>query len=367
MSAPAPARATPTTPTALPSRADRAKTLRVSTAAIELIDASDVLDLHIDTFIPPRLFGYDLEKRHGLGLLRGRFFGHLDFPRIREGGLTGAMWSITTNPIRSAKGRWRVFEDNLRALKSAIDTSGGRCCVARTHAEYRSARAAGAHACLLSIQGGSALEAAPLGPASIDDDAIVRVTLVHLTNSVYGATSSPLALRRRKEGLSDLGKELVRGLNARRIFVDLAHINREGFWEAVAVHDRAQPLIATHTGVSGVKPHWRNLDDQQIRAIADTGGVVGVIFAQNFLRAPGSPDDGRVVIDHMEHIVRTAGEDFVAIGSDYDGAITPPKDLRDGLGYPRLVQHMLDRGWSETRIRKILGANFLRAFAALRP
>jgi len=347
--------------------AERAAKLGVSTAALELTLASEVIDLHIDTFIPPRLFGYDLEKHHGKGLLRGHFFGHLDFPRIAEGGLTGAMWSVTTNPIRSAKGRWEIFQKNVRALRAAVEATSGRLRLARNHHEFVAARAAGAHVVLLSIQGGSALEAAPASVASIADDAVVRVTLVHLTNSVYGSTSSPLAMWRKKRGLSEEGRELVRALNARRVFVDLAHINEEGFWDAVAVHDRSQPLIATHTGVSGVKPHWRNLDDRQVRAIADTGGVIGIIFAQNYLRARGSPEDGRVVVDHMEHVVRTAGEDFVAIGSDYDGAITPPTDLRDGLGYPRLVQHMLDRGWSETRIVKILGGNFLRSFAALRP
>jgi membrane dipeptidase len=134
----------------------------------------------------------------------------------------------------------------------------------------------------------------------------------------------------------------------------------------VLVHDRALPLIVTHTGVSGVTPHWRNLDDDQIRAVADSGGTIGIIFHTAFLRRNGRQDCS-MVVDHMAHVVDVAGEDFVSIGSDYDGAITPPPDLRSGDSYPALVQKMMDRGWGATRIEKVLGGNFLRVFRDFRP
>ena len=156
-------------------------------------------------------------------------------------------------------------------------------------------------------------------------------------------------------------------LNEKQIFVDLAHIHPDGFWDVVRTHDSSQPLINTHTGVCGVKPHWRNLDDAQIKAIADTGGVVGVIFQKSFLKSPGRASDIQMIIDHIDHIVEVAGDDVPALGSDYDGAIIPPKELRDGRAYPRLIQAMLDRGYTDERIIKILGTNFLRAFGRLRP
>jgi membrane dipeptidase len=159
----------------------------------------------------------------------------------------------------------------------------------------------------------------------------------------------------------------VRALNEERVFVDLAHIHPDGFWDAVEVHDKTQPLIATHTGVLGVTRHWRNLDDRQIKAIADTGGTVGIIYAANFLETKGGPRDAQMVVEHMRHVVDLVGEDFVSVGTDYDGMITPPVDLRSGDSYPRLAQAMLDRGWSGARIQKILGGNFLRAFGMLRP
>ena len=166
--------------------------------------------------------------------------------------------------------------------------------------------------------------------------------------------------------MSGAGRDLVRDLDAHRIFVDLAHINPQGFWDAVEVHDPSLPLLATHTGVNGVYSCWRNLDDAQIKAVADSGGVVGIIFHQGFLTPGGQGTDGRIILDHMEHIIGVAGEDHVGIGSDYDGAIIPPSGLRNSPAYPRMVQWMLDRGWTDLRIQKILGANFLRCFADLR-
>jgi membrane dipeptidase len=134
------------------------------------------------------------------------------------------------------------------------------------------------------------------------------------------------------------------------------------------VHDRTQPLLATHTGVAGVRPHWRNLTDDQLKAIADTGGVVGIIFAEEFLRRSDGPRDGGMIVEHLEHVIRVAGEDVPALGSDFDGMITPPPDVASAdTAYLRLVGLMLGRGWREERIRKVLGGNFLRALGMLRP
>lgn len=335
-----------------------------SEAALDLLRGAELIDLHVDTFILMRSLGWDPAKRHRPGLFRGRFFGHLDEPRARAGGLTGAMWSITTNPFRSAAKRWAVFQANLQLIRGRL--SSPPFAIARTLSEYRAARASGAHACLLSIQGGNALEAAPEGPRSIPDKLITRVTLVHLLSSAFGVTSTPVPSSRDR-GLTALGKQMVEQLDAERILVDLAHIHPKSFWDAVAVHDRSLPLIVTHTGVSGVTPHWRNIDDDQIRAIADSGGTIGIIFSKSFLSRRGGPRDGRMVVEHMKHVIRVAGDDFVSIGSDFDGAIVPPPDLRSAEEYPVLVQHMLDEGIGERSIRKILGENALRVLGGIRP
>jgi len=341
--------------------------LGCSVEAVELTRSADVVDLHLDTFIPPRLWRYDVMARHRGGPLGRRYLGHVDVPRLRDGGLGGAMWSITTNPFRPAARRWTVFRENLAALRSIFARSGGALVEARSLTDYRAARARGAHACFVVIQGLNALAGAPGGVAALPDDGVVAATVVHLTNAVYGATSSPLGLARRDKGLTAAGREAVAALNARRIFVDLAHVHERVFWDAVAVHDRTQPLLATHTGVAGVRPHWRNVSDAQVKAIADTGGVVGIIFSTAFLARPGGPRDGRMIVEHLAHAIRVGGEDAVALGSDFDGMIVPPPDVAGADAYPRLVEHMLAAGFSETRIRKVLGANFLRALGMLRP
>lgn len=339
--------------------------LGISTEAVEIYLASDVIDLHVDSFIWQRVFGYDLRKRHGLGVFGRSFFGHVDFPRALEAQLTGAIWVITTNPGRTGAGRAATFVRNLSELRHIFATVDERFAVVRTAAEYRAARAAGKHAAFIGIQGGNALDRDLEALDLIPDRLILRITLVHLSSSRIGTTSSPLALGR-DAGLSDFGRDYIRRLNDKRIFVDLAHINRQGFFDAVEVHDPSQPLICTHTGVSGVHDCWRNLDDEQLRAIADTGGTIGVIFHVDFLGGGPHLGTAEAIVDHLEHIVKTVGEDCASLGSDWDGAITTPRDMPTCLELPRLTQIMLDRGWSAERIQKIMGGNALRAIEALR-
>lgn len=342
---------------------DVAREAGVPREAVELTWACEVFDLHLESFIPPRLWGYDLLRRNRAPL-GGWFFGHLDVPRALDGGLTGAMWSIATNIARGARSRADVLDRNARALQETLERSG-RIEVVRNHAEYVAARARGMHAALICVQGGNAIEGAEDRLATIGGGTLTRVTLVHLSNSIYGDTSSPLRVRGDR-GLTTEGRELVRRLNEARIFVDLAHVSPKGFWDAVEAHDRTQPLIDTHTGVSAVHSMWRNIDDRQVRAIADTGGVIGVIFQGSFLGH--DVRDGRAVIDHLEAVINAGGEASAALGSDYDGAIIPPPDLRDAsTAYYRLVGYMLERKWTEERIRRVLGANFLASWARLRP
>ncbi len=342
-----------------------ARELSISREAVDLYLASDVLDLHVDSFIWTRVFGYDLRERHDRGLLSGNFYSQVDFPRILEAQLTGATWVITTNPAKVASERRATFVRNLAALKELFASVSEQFALVKSAAEYRAARAAGKHAAFIGIQGGNALDASPDALDVLDDGSVLRVTVVHLTSSGLGQTSSPLG-GKADAGLTRAGRDYVRGLNAKKVFVDLAHISKKGFWDAVEVADRTQPLIVTHTGVSGVFDHWRNLDDDQLRAIAKSGGTVGVMYEPSFLGDPKFDGKAETVVDHLAHIVKVLGEDYASLGSDWDGAIATPKDLRTCLELPRLVELMLKRGLAPETIRKILGGNFLRVVEALR-
>lgn len=342
-----------------------ASELGVSKEAVDLYLGSDVIDLHVDTFIWNRIFRYDLSRRHGHGLFGARFYSQVDFPRILEAGITGATWIITTNPFRPSRNRRDVFFENLARLQRLFDRADGSFRIVRTAAEYRQARAEGLHGAFVGIQGGNALDH-DLGDLDrIPEWLVLRITLVHLSTSRLGTTSAPIKLGG-STGLTDLGREYVERLNDKKIFVDLAHISREGFFDVVEVHDRSQPLLVTHTGIDAVHRHWRNLTDEQLRAIADTGGTIGVMYQSSFLGDPYLGGTAARIVDHLDHIVETVGDDHASLGSDWDGAIVTPRDMPTCLELPKVVQIMLDRGWSDDRVRKVLGANFLRVVEQLR-
>ncbi|MCC6645207.1 MAG: membrane dipeptidase [Polyangiaceae bacterium] len=342
-----------------------AAALGVSREAVELTLASEILDLHVDSFIWHRILGYDLTKRHGHGLLGARFYSQVDLPRLREANIGGATWVITTNPSRGARGRAEAFSRNLAELVRVLSSVPEDVAVVRNVAEYRAARAAGKHAAFIGVQGGNALDHDPASLDRITDDLVLRVTLVHLSTSSLGVTSSPLA-GGGDGSLTDRGREFVRALNARKIFVDLAHISRKGFFDALDVHDKTQPVLVTHTGVDAVHRHWRNLTDEQIRRVADLGGTIGIMYQSSFLGPSVLRGKLAWIADHLAHVISLVGDDHVSLGSDWDGAIVPPHDMPTCLELPRLVDEMLRRGWSTATIQKILAGNALRTIEALR-
>ncbi|MDX2053741.1 MAG: membrane dipeptidase [Polyangiaceae bacterium] len=342
-----------------------AKRFRISNEAAEIYTQSEVIDLHIDSFIWQRLFGYRIEQRHTRGVLDARFFGQVDLPRLLEAGITGTTWVITTNPLRDSAEREEAFFENLRELSAKFEAHAAHFSVVRTASEFKAARASGRHAVFFGVQGGNALDHDVRAIERIPYGLLLRVTLVHLTPSHIGATSTAHPFPT-PEGLGVKGADFIQALDAAKIFLDLAHIHPTAFWKALQVHNKEHPVLVTHTGVSGVYPHWRNLDDAQLRAIADTGGVVGIMYHAPYLGRPVSSVNVKTVADHIEHAVNVAGEDHVALGSDWDGAIITPKDFRTCLELPLLIDELLMRGHTPERLQKILGANFLRTLAQLR-
>lgn len=341
-----------------------AKALGISREAMDLYLACDVIDLHVDSFIWTRVFGYDIHRSHGRGWHTGAWCGQVDLPRLLQAELSATTWVITTNPLRSRLGLARTYERNLNRLRGLL-AKHPRVQVVRDLPEYRQARAEGKHAVFLAVQGGNALSGAEDLPSLLQSGWLTRATLVHLTNSHVGATSSPLAL-----GCKSLGAEgaaLVAQLNAARVFVDLAHLHPAAVDDALALHDRSLPPLVTHTGVSGVHPHWRNLSDKHLRAVAERGGTVGVMFHSPFLGDRTWHGRASTILRHLQYIVDTVGDCHASLGSDWDGAIVTPRDMPTCVELPRLVQLALHAGWNEERVRRVLGGNFLRCLDALRP
>ena len=343
--------------------ADWARELGIPLAAVELYRESDVIDLHVDSFIWQRTLGYDLTKRHRPPLW-GAFLGQVDFPRILEAEISGATWVITTNPLREPADRASAFETNLNALCRTFERVPEHFQVVTSAREYDRARAAGKHAAFLGIQGGNALDVGLPELARLCDGRVLRITLVHLSSSRIGSTSSPMRLG--DEGLSGFGAQMVELLNERKVLVDLAHISARGFWAACDAHAKDVPFVVTHTGVSGVHRHWRNLDDDQLRAVARSGGVVGIMYHAPFLGDRFWAGRVDTVARHIAHVLDVAGEDTPALGSDWDGSIITPRDMPTCLELPRLVAALSKRGLKDSIIQKILGRNFLRVVRQVR-
>jgi membrane dipeptidase len=319
-----------------------------------------VTDLHADTAKLMERLGYDLAERHERTLPRRiNYVGHVDLPRLREGGVAAQVFGLWTVPYPERGCRASV-EAQLDALDRAIAKHPAQITWALGADEVAAAQAAGQLAAMGGIEGGQALEGDPANVERFARRGVRTIGLLHFSANALGAPAKGRGADPSR-GLSAIGHEVIAEMNRCGVIVDLAHINRKGFFDALAA--TRQPPMVTHTGVVGVHAHWRNIDDEQLRAIADAGGCVGIIFARRFLGGAGLES----VIDHLLHIVDVAGEDVAALGSDFDGFVVPPEGLEDVACLPNLTAALARRGVGEERLRKILGGNAQRVLASVDP
>lgn len=156
-------------------------------------------------------------------------------------------------------------------------------------------------------------------------------------------------------GLTPLGRKAVREMNRLGMVVDVAHLGEKGFWGVM--EESTKPVVASHANAKSIYPHRRNLNDAQIRAIAQSGGLVGVTFVPHFITdGDASIDD---LLRHVDHLLIQGGEDAVGIGSDFDGMERTMTDLRNGSDFPRFLR-ALEKRYGEKVTRKIAGENWLR-------
>jgi len=326
-----------------------------SADARALHDAYPAIDLHADTLMWSRWIGYDLGVRHQPFLPAAAFFGHVDVPRLVEGGIGAQFFGLVSLPV-AGRGNVRAIDEQIDALDAHIAARDGLRKVWSADDVDR-ARHDGATGALLGIEGAHALDGDLDRIDHFARRGVRYLGLLHFSANQAGFPAYGTG-RRDAEGLTAWGRELVQRCEAASVIVDLAHINHRGFLDACQMATR--PLIVSHTGVTGANPHWRNIDDEQIRAVASTGGVVGIIFCPRFLGGDSIDD----VVRHLRHVIEVAGEDTPALGSDWDGMIVPTPELRDAAHLPLLTDALLRAGFGDATIGKILRGNALRVLAS---
>ena len=363
----------------------------VSPRAAKLHREAIVVDTHIDT--PQRFLDedFDLTPRDPKG--------HIDLPRMKEGGLDAGFMSIYVD-MRRHQG----LEATRRALQlidsvnQQVARHPDQLVLATSAADVRRAHKQKKIALLMGMEGGTPIA---------DDLRLLRLfyqlgvrymTLTHglANNWADSSTDEP-----KHNGLTDFGKEVVREMNRLGMLVDISHVSDKAFYDALEISQA--PMIASHSSCRALCKHPRNMTDEMIKALAAKGGVIQINYHIGFLDqtyadayekiapelrarmralAEQYKDDDHAlsearealfkdyqaqlpkvswerVVEHVDHAVRLVGPDHVGLGSDFDGA-TMPEGLNDVSYLPRLTQALLDRGYREKDIKKILGGNTLR-------
>jgi membrane dipeptidase len=315
--------------------------------------------------------------------LEGDNIGHLDWPRMKQGGFVGGFFAVYV-PSDSigidvdalmAQSRYDVplpphlalapsqqVTVHMASLLIRIErASQGEVKICRTAADIRHCIDAGKLAAILHIEGAE----------GIDPD-------LHMLDVLYGSglrSIGPVWSRPNifghgvpfrypstpdtGPGLTDRGIELIRACNRLKVMIDLSHLNEKGFWDVARLSDA--PLVATHSNAWEICQHSRNLTDKQLAAIRESRGMVGVNFATSFIRPDGMRNDDtplEEMIRHMDHLIEHVGVDGVGLGSDFDGA-TIPAEIGDVRGLPRLVDAMRRHGYDEATLRKLCYENWV--------
>jgi membrane dipeptidase len=323
-----------------------------------LHDEVCVLDLHADTAKLMDRLDFDLADRHERPMPGiANYLGHVDLPRLRDGGVAAQFFSFWTVPYPE-RGCAGSVDRQLDALDRAMAAHPEQLAWTRTGQDIRRAKAAGQVAALGGIEGGQALEGEISHIERFSRRGVRYLGLLHFSANAIGAPAKGKGADKER-GLSGFGREVVRECERTGVIVDLAHINRRGFFDALEVAQN--PVMVSHTGVLGVHEHWRNIDDEQIRAVAEGGGCIGIIFARRYLGGASI----EAVVDHLLHVLAVGGEEVAALGSDFDGFVVPPAGLEDVSCMPNLTVALSRRGVSPRVLEKILGGNALRVLDAV--
>lgn len=353
--------------------------------AQQIAQQTIIVDTHID--VPYRLHK-DWEDVT-VATTRGEF----DYPRAQAGGLNAPFMSIyIPASYERSGGGYQLANHLIDGMEALVGRAPDKFAMAYSTDDVLAQFGTGKVSLALGMENGTPIAGKLENLQHFYQRGIRYITLSH-SESNHIADSS-YDLRRRWNGLSPFGKELVVAMNNIGMMIDISHVSDDAFYQTVALSK--VPVIASHSSLRSYTPGFeRNMDDNMIKALAKNGGVVQINFGSSFVtqmanqygalrkaaaKQAGVADDNAfelefrqkhpypfatldTVLDHIDHVVKLVGIDYVGIGSDYDGVgDSLPVGLKDVASYPNLIDGLLKRGYSEADIEKILSGNLLRVW-----
>jgi membrane dipeptidase len=330
-----------------------------------------------------------------------------DLSRMREGGVKLQVFSIFCDDHYGKGSAFKYANRELDSLFAITSRNPQSMQIVYSYRDIIKSLKDHKLACMSGVEGGHMIEDNLDYIDSFYNRGVRYMTLTW-NNSTSWATSasdeSQHTFKVTSYGLNDFGKQVIKKMNRLGMIVDVSHIGEKTFWDVMAV--TAKPVIASHSSVYSLCPVFRNLKDDQIKAIAKNKGVIQVNFysgfldsgffkkMDSFLKLHKSENDSlsalklsgmiiadtfskeykldfekmrppfSLLIDHIDYIVKLVGVDFVGLGSDFDGIDSSPLGLDGVEDYPKITQALVKRGYSKKDIEKILGGNFLRVLRA---
>lgn len=365
-----------------------------------LHQSSVVIDTHNDVLSTASMRGMKIDSD-----LSGKT--HSDLQRLRRGGVDIQVFSVFCDERFGKDTAFKYANIEIDSLYAVVRRNPSLTMLVRNPKQLQLAIAQKKLGCMIGVEGGHMIEDKLEYLDSLYKRGVRYMTLTW-NNSTGWATSAADETKKADllphKGLTDLGKQIVRRMNDLGMMVDLSHVGERTFWDAIAT--TTKPVIVSHSCVHTLCPVPRNLKDDQIKAIGKNGGVIHLNFYSGFLdsnynrnlaaffaRHQQEKDSlvaaGQVaweveealmkkyaaeaealrpplslLLDHMDYIVRLIGVDHVGLGSDFDGISSAPRELNDVTDLPLITKGLLERGYSTADVKKILGGNFLRVFAA---
>ena len=364
--------------------------------AAEIAHTSIIVDTHID--VP-----YRLEEKYE-DVTEATEGGDFDYPRAVTGGLNAPFISIfTPAAVEEAGGSKEMADRLIDMVEEIVQRAPDKFAIAYSVSDVRRHFDEGRISLPLGMENGGPIEGDLENLRHFYERGIRYITLTHSKSNHI--SDSSYDENKRWQGLSPFGEELVAAMNQIGVMVDISHISDEAFYDVMEI--TKVPVVATHSSARAFVPNWeRNMSDEMIVRLKENGGVIMINFGSAFLTKTANiaayaafdayekylEDNGLKaeefpsseftktyreahpypyaslddVLDHIDHVVKIAGVDYVGLGSDYDGVgDSLPKGLKDVSAYPNLVRGLLKRGYSEEDIRKILGENLLRVWSAV--